>query len=122
MPLSPSVLPRLTVLVLMMTAALTLGCAPLPMSDADHKMDHALREAIAASEAGPGGETDRFSVLVRADDVIIREDLEAAGLTVETIAGPVATAHGTGTAIRSAAALPEVQSITLSQEHDLLIP
>lgn len=107
-------------LVILMGGA--LGCSSTPAIDVDHKLDSRLVAAIDQAAESGSAEMQRFAVLLRTRAEPDREELEAAGLTIETIAGRVITATGTAIALREAAALESVETITLSQTVDYPLP
>jgi hypothetical protein len=103
-------------------AAAVATCTTQPPTDVDDKLHPDLKAAIERAEQGDDEVATRFAVLVRSRHDPERRRLEEAGLTVETVAGRIVTAVGTTVAIRRAAALESVESISLSQTVDYPLP
>lgn len=104
-------------LLLLPLVLLALAGCDRPVNASD-KLGLPLRSALAERERT--GSDEPLAVLVRFDqplDDARREALAEAGLSLRTEAGDTASAEGTATAVRAAAALPFVESVQLSQRR-----
>lgn len=84
----------------------------------DEKFDAALRHRLAGTPDAAGERPIQVLVeLASGDEAAQRAALEAAGVRLITVAGRVATAEGSAAALRRAAALDFVRSLSLSQTN-----